>query len=311
LLTSLWKERIMRVFVTGASGWIGSATIPELIAAGHEVTGLARSDRSAERVRAIGATPVLGDLDTLGTLHEQASAADAVVHLGFKHDFSDMAGAAATERAALETFIDALDGSGKPLLFASGMAMLAAGRVVTEEDAAAFSGAQAPRGGAEALAFGAAHRGIHPVALRFAPRGHGPGDHGFTATLTAIAREKGVAGYVGDGSNRWPAVHRDDVARLIRLALADPDASRVVHAVAEEGIPARTIAEAIGATVGVPAASVDPADVEAHFGWIGRFFAADIPASSTLTRARLGWEPVGPTLLEDLADGAYTAAVAA
>ena len=297
----------MRVFVTGASGWIGSATIPELVSSGHEVTGLARSEGSAERVRAAGATPVQGDLDTLATLREQAVAADAVIHLGFKHDFSDMAGAGATERAALETFIGALEGSGKPLLFASGVAMLGPGRVVTEEDAAPFSGPQAPRGGAEALAFEAAGTGIRPVALRFAPTVHGHGDHGFTATLTAIAREKGVAGYVGDGSDRWPAVHRGDVARLIHLALEDPDAPRVVHAVAEEGIPSRTIAEGIGAALGVPTASIDPADAEAHFGWIGRFFAADIPASSALTRARLHWEPTGPTLLEDLANGAYTA----
>ena len=296
----------MRVFVTGASGWIGSAALPQLIASGHEVTGLARSDQSAGRVRAAGAHPVLGDLDTLDVLREQAAAADAVLHLGFKHDFTDRAGAAATERAAMETFIGTLEGTGKPLLFASGVAMLTPGRVATEEDPAPFSGPQAPRGGAEALAFAAADRGIRPVALRFAPTVHGHGDHGFTATLTAIAREKGVAGYIGDGANRWPAVHRDDVARLIRLALEDPDASRVVHAVAEEGIPARTIAEAIGAAAGVPAASIDPADADAHFGWIGMFFAADMPASSALTRARLGWEPVGPTLLEDLADGGST-----
>jgi len=301
----------MRVFVTGASGWIGSATLPELIAAGHEVAGLARSERSAAKVRAAGATPVLGDLGTLDTLREQAAAADAVIHLGFKHDFSDMAGAARTERAAMETFVDALAGTGKPLLFASGVAMLTPGRVATEEDPAPFSGPEAPRGGAEALAFAAADRGIRPVALRFAPTVHGHGDHEFTATLAAIAREKRVAGYVGDGSNRWPAVHRDDVARLIRLALEDPDASRVVHAVAEEGVPARTIAEAIGAAAGVPVASIDPADVQSHFGWIGMFFGADIPATSALTRARLGWEPVGPTLVEDLADGAYSAPAAA
>ena len=301
----------MRVFVTGASGWIGSATLPELLAAGHEVTGMARSERSAAKVREAGATPVLGDLDTLETLRQQAEAADAVIHLGFKHDFSDMAGAAATERAAMETFVDALEGTGKPLLFASGVAMLTPGRLATEEDPAPFSGPNAPRGGAEALAFAAADRGIRPVALRFAPTVHGHGDHGFTAVLTAIAREKGVAGYVGDGSNRWPAVHRDDVARLIRLALEDPEASSVVHAVAEEGIPARAIAEGIGAAAGVPVASIDPADAQAHFGWIGMFFGADIPASSALTRARLGWEPVGPTLLEDLADGAYATAAAA
>ncbi|WP_431219366.1 SDR family oxidoreductase [Leifsonia xyli] len=301
----------MRVFVTGASGWIGSAVVPELLAAGHEVAGLARSTASAERLRAAGVEPVSGDLDDLDTLRQAATTADAVVHLAFKHDFSDYAASGRTERAVMTTFLNALDGSGKPLLFASGIAALAPGRIATEQDPSPFIGPDAPRGGVEPLALEAAARGIHPVALRFAPTVHGVGDHGFTAVLAGIAREKGVAGYVGDGTNRWPAVHRSDAATLVRLALADPQASPVVHAIAEEGIPARRIAEAIGDAVGVPVASVDPGDVDEHFGWIGRFFSADIPASSALTRARLGWEPTGPTLLEDLAAGAYAAPAAA
>ena len=301
----------MRVFVTGASGWIGSAVVPELLGAGHQVAGLARSERSAERLRAAGAEPFAGNLDDLEVLHAAASAADAVVHLGFKHDFSDYAASGATERAAMETFLDALDGTGKPLLFASGIAMVAPGRISTEDDVSPYSGPDAPRGGVEPLAFGAAARGIRPVALRFAPTVHGAGDHGFAAMLAGIAREKGVAGYVGEGTNRWPAVHRSDAARLVRLALADPEASPVVHAVAEEGNPTREFAEAIGAAVGVPVASIDPGDADAHFGWIGAFFANDIPASSALTRARLGWEPTGPTLFDDLAAGHYSAAAAA
>ena len=298
----------MRVFVTGASGWIGSAVVPELLGAGHQVAGLARNERSSDRLRAAGVVPVAGDLDDLGALHAAASSADAVIHLAFKHDFSDFAASGTTERAAVETFLDAVEGTGKPFLFASGIALVAPGRIATEDDASPFSGPDAPRGGVEVLALEAADRGIRPVALRFAPTVHGQGDHGFAAVLAGIAREKGVAGYVGDGTNRWPAVHRSDAARLVRLALDAPETAPVVHAVAEEGNPTRLIAEAIGAAVGVPTASIEPGDVDAHFGWIGRFFASDVPASSALTRARLGWEPTGPTLFDDLAAGYYSLA---
>ncbi|WP_285115007.1 SDR family oxidoreductase [Leifsonia sp. fls2-241-R2A-40a] len=301
----------MRVFVTGASGWIGSGVVPLLLAAGHDVQGLARSEQSAARLRAAGAEAVDGQLDDLAGLRAAADGADAVIHLAFKHDFSDYAASGRSERAAMETFGEVLEGTGKPLLFASGVALLGPGRVVTEEDASPFIGRDAPRGGVEELAMGFADRGIRPVALRFAPTVHGAGDHGFMAQLVAVAREKGVAGYVGDGSNRWPAVHRDDTARLIVRALENPDAARVVHAVAEEGVAARDIAEAIGRGAGLPAASIDPDHAEAHFGWIGAFFRLDIPASSALTRERFGWEPAGPTLLEDLDAGHYFTRAAA
>jgi nucleoside-diphosphate-sugar epimerase len=295
----------MRVFVTGASGWIGSAVVPELLAAGHQVTGLARSDQSASRLRSLGADPAPGSIDDLDSLRAGAESADAVIHLAFKHDFSDFAAAGRSERAVIETFGDALEGSGKPFLFASGVAMLAPGTVATEEVVSPFEGADAPRGGAEVLAMGFAERGIHPVALRFAPTVHGEGDHGFMATLVGIAQASGVAGYVGDGLNRWPAVHRRDAARLVALTLEKPETARVVHAVDEEGVPARDIAEAIGQGAGVPTASIDAADVDAHFGWIGRFFSLDIPASSELTRQRYGWEPREAGLLDDLAAGHY------
>ena len=298
----------MRVFVTGASGWIGSAVIPELVSAGHRVVGLARSDRSAEVVRAAGAEVLRGDLDDLECLRTGAEDADAVVHLAFKHDFSDFAGAGRTERAAVETLGTALKGSDGALLLASGMAGSASGRLLTEDDASPFAGPDAPRGGSEDLALGLADQGVRSVALRFAPTVHGPGDHGFTATLARIAREKGVSGYVGDGSNRWAAVHRRDAARLVALALEQAPAGSRVHAAAEEGIPAREIAEAIGRSLGVPAVSIAPEDADEHFGWIGRFFAADMPASSALTRQRLGWTPTHPGLLEDLAAGYYTGA---
>jgi nucleoside-diphosphate-sugar epimerase len=299
----------MRVFVTGASGWIGSAAVPELLAAGHDVVGLARSEAAAASLTAAGAEVRRGDLDDLGALRAGAEDADAVLHLAFKHDFGDMAGSGRTERAAVEAFGDVLAGSDRPLLLASGIAGIAPGRLLTEDLASPYVTADAPRGASETYALGLAERGVRPVALRFAPTVHGTGDHGFVAELVRVARERGVAGYVGDGSNRWPAVHRSDAGRLIALALARAAAQddvAVVHAVGEEGVPARDIAEAIGRALGVPAAPVATEEAAAHFGWIGGFFALDLPASSALTRERLGWRPTGPTLLEDLAAGAYT-----
>jgi len=220
-----------------------------------------------------------------------------------------MAGSGRTERAAVEAFGDVLAGSDRPLLLASGIAGIAPGRLLTEDLASPYATADAPRGASETYALGLAERGVRPVALRFAPTVHGSGDHGFVAELVRVARERGVAGYVGDGSNRWPAVHRSDAGRLIALALAraaEHGDVPVVHAVGEEGVPARDIAEAIGRALGVPAAPVATKEAAAHFGWIGGFFALDLPASSALTRERLGWRPTGPTLLEDLAAGAYT-----
>lgn len=298
----------MRVFVTGASGWIGSAVVPELLSAGHEVTGLARSDASADRIRAAGATPLTGSLDDLESIRSGAAAADAVIHLGFKHDFSDFAGAGRTERAVIATIGDELAGSDRPFLFASGI-VARPGEVLTEDIPSPHVGAEAPRGGSEAFAFEYADRGVRPVALRFSPTVHGRGDHGFSAELVRVAREKGVAGYVSDGANRWPAVHRADAAHLVRLALEQATPAARVHAVAEEGIPTRAIAEAIGAGLGLPVESIAPEDVAGHFGWIGQFFGMDIPASSAITRERYGWAPTGPTLLEDFAAGAYFEAV--
>ncbi len=298
----------MRVFVTGASGWIGSAVVAQLLTAGHHVVGLARSDAAATALAAAGVQVRRGSLDDLESLRAGARDSEGVIHLAFKHDFADFAGAGRTERAAVEAIAETLAGTDFPLLVASGVALVTPGRVATERDPAATSGPQAPRGGSEELALGYAGRGVRSVGLRFAPTVHGDGDHGFVATLVNIAREKGVSGYIGDGSNRWPAVHRSDAARLAVLALERSAGGSVVHAVAEEGVATRAIAEAIGQQLDVPVTSVEPEAAAEHFGWIAAFFALDVPASSAITRQLLAWTPTGAGLLEDLAAGYYTGA---
>jgi len=295
----------MRVFVTGASGWIGSATVDELLAAGHEVTGLARSDASAAALQAKGAHVRRGDLDDLASIRAGAQDAEAVIHLANKHDWADQAGTIAAERAAVQTVGDALAGTGRPFLFASGVAGLTKGRPASEDDASPFFGPESPRGGSENLAFEFADRGVRSVALRFSPTVHGARDHGFIAIIAAVAREKGVSGYPGTGTNRWAAVHRSDAARLVALGLTKAPAGARLHAVAEEGIASRDIAEAIGRSLGLPVTSIAPDDVQDHFGWIGTFFSMDLAATSTATRELLGWTPTGPTLIEDLDAGAY------
>jgi nucleoside-diphosphate-sugar epimerase len=295
----------MRVFVTGASGWIGSATVDELLAAGHQVTGLARSAASAAALQAKGARVRRGDLDDLASIRAGAEAAEAVIHLANKHDFGNMAATFAAERAAVQTIGDALAGSNRPFLLASGIASLAEGRPATEDDASPFHGPDSPRGGSENLAFDFVDRGVHSVALRFAPTVHGTGDHGFIAAIAAVAREKGVSGYPGDGTNRWAAVHRSDAARMVALGLAKAPAGARLHGVAEVGVPAREIAGAIGRTLGLPVTSIAPDDVAGHFGWIGTFFSMDLTATSTVTRELLGWVPEGASLLEDIDAGAY------
>jgi nucleoside-diphosphate-sugar epimerase len=297
----------MRVFVTGATGWIGSATVDDLLAAGHEVTGLARSDASAAALQAKGAHVRRGDLDDLEAIRAGAEAAEAVIHLANKHDWSDMAGTAAAERAAVQTIGDALAGTGRPFMLASGVAALTQGRPATENDASPFHGPESPRGGSENLALEFVDRGVHTVSLRFAPTVHGAGDYGFTAMVAAVAREKGVSGYPGDGTNRWAAVHRSDAARLVTLGLEKAPAGARLHAVAEAGVPTREIAEAIGRALGLPVTSIAPDDVQGHFGFIGTFFGMDLAATSTATRELLGWIPTGPTLIEDIDAGAYSA----
>jgi nucleoside-diphosphate-sugar epimerase len=300
-----WEAQ-MRVFVTGASGWIGSATTDELLAAGHEVTGLARSDASAQALQTKGARVRRGDLDDLAGIRAGAEEADAVIHLANKHDWSNPAASSAAERAAVQTIGDALSRSGRPFLFASGVAGLTPGRLSREDDASPFHGPDSPRGGSENLGLEFVERDVHSVSLRFSPTVHGTGDHGFIAIIAARAVQKGVSGYPGDGANRWPAVHRSDAARLVALGLDKAPAGSRLHAVAEDGVPTREIAEAIGRAFDLPVVSVASEEVPDHFGWIGTFFAMDLPASSAATRQLLGWTPTGPGLIQDLDEGAYS-----
>lgn len=288
----------MRVLVTGASGFIGSALVPELLGAGHEVVGLARSNASADAVAAAGAKVLRGSLADLDVLREGAAESDGVVHLAFVHDFSDYAASIGTDMRAIEALGDALAGSGRPLVIASGLAGVAPGRVATERDDADPAGN--PRFASSRLTLSYADRGVRPSVVRLAPTVHGEGDGGFVPALVGIARSRGVSGYVGDGSTRWSAVHRSDAARLFRLAVESAPAGSVLHGAAEEGVPSREIAETIGRGLGLPVSSVPAAEAGEHFGFLGRFVGLDVAASSTLTRELLSWEPTGPTLLDDV-----------
>jgi nucleoside-diphosphate-sugar epimerase len=303
----------MRIFVTGASGWIGSAVVPELLGAGHEVVGLARSQASAQRLEAAGAMVQLGDIDDLDGLAETAADSDGVIHLAFQHELAfsgNFAAAATGDRRAVEAMGAALADSDRPLVLASGMLGMKAGRVATEDDglvpSAEVRANPAGRRAATALlTLSLAGTGVRSSVLRFPPTVHGDGDHGFVATLVGIARQRGVAGYVGDGANRWPAVHRSDAARLTRLAVEAAPAGSVLHAVADEGVPFREIAEAMGRHLGLPTASVAPADAAEHFAHLGHFVALDSPATAAVTRELLAWAPTGPSLLEDLDQDHY------
>jgi len=305
----------MRIFVTGASGWIGSAVVPELIGAGHQVVGLARSDASAAALTAAGAEVHLGSLDDLDSLRNAAAASDGVIHLAYRHDLSfsgDFYGAAVADRSAIEVFGEALDGSDRPFVIASGTLGLAPGRVATEQDmpnldpaTTSLSGGHETRAANAAMTLSLASRGVRSSVLRLPPSNHGEGDNGFMAMLVGIAREKGVSGYIGDGTSRWPAVHRLDSAQLFRLALETAPAGSVLHAVADGGVPIRAIAEVIGRHLDLPVLSISPDDAGEHFGFLAGLLVMDSPASGALTREMLGWQPTHPGLLDDLAQGHY------
>ncbi|WP_299813464.1 SDR family oxidoreductase [Tardiphaga sp.] len=291
----------MHVFVTGATGWVGSAVVDELIGAGHRVTGLSRSDGKAAALAAAGAAVLRGTLDDLDLLRNAATTADAVIHTAFNHDFSKFAENARQDQRAIETLGSALQGSDKLLLVTSGVALLAPGRVAIEADVPSFDPSY-PRK-SEMAARALAARGVRAASIRLAPSVHGLGDHGFVPRLIAIAREKGVSAYIGDGLNRWPGVHRLDAARLYRLVLEQGATELAYHAIADEGVAFKDIAAVIGRRLGLPVESRD----RAHFGGFADFAGADIAASSAHTRALLGWRPTGPDLLSDIDQPGYYA----
>ncbi|OYN77702.1 SDR family oxidoreductase [Mycolicibacterium sphagni] len=293
----------MKLFVTGASGWVGSAVVPELVAAGHQVVGLARSDASAQKLTEAGADVHRGDLADLDSLRSGAAQSDGVIHLAFHHDFENFVEAGELDRQAIAALGETLAGSGRPLVVTSGTAGHAPGQVLTEDQPA---NPHSPRGSEQAaLAF--ADRDVRVSIVRLAPTTHGTGDYGFVPVLIEVARTKGVAAYPGDGANRWSAVHRDDAAVLFRLAVESAETGTVLHAIGEEGVATRDIAETIGRNLGIPVGSIAPETAFEHFGWIGAFFALDIPASSAITRQRFGWQPNHIGLLEDLDQGYYFA----
>jgi nucleoside-diphosphate-sugar epimerase len=289
----------MRVFLTGASGFIGSAVIEELKAAGHEVLGLARNDANAAKLEAAGVAVHRGDLSAPETLAAGAAACDGTIHCAFIHDFSQYLENIAIDRWAVEAMLAAMEGSGKPFILTSGTLMADPGREATEEDGASTEGPGAGRGAAELVAEDYARRGVRAMIVRL-PQVHDRERQGLVSYAIEVAREKGVSAYVGDGANRWAAAHVSDVARLYCLALEKGEAGARYHAVGESGVPMRDVAEAVGRRLNLPAASITPEEAPAHFGFLAMFAGRDAPTSSRLTQERLGWKPTGPGLVEDL-----------
>jgi len=295
----------MRVFVTGATGFIGSAIVQELIGAGHRVLGLARTDAAADALARLGVEAHRGELSDTESLAVGARACEGVIHTAFIHDFVDFPAAAETDRRAIEALGLALAGSGRPLVTTSGIALLTPGRLGTEDDAPDAGSAVAFRIASEEATLAMASRGVRASLVRLPPSVHGDGDHGFVPRVIGIAREKGVSAYVGDGRNRWPAVHRLDAAHLFRLALEKGSAGARYHGVADQGVPVRDIAGVIGRRLSVPVVGKSAEEAAGHFGFLGHFLAIDCPASSAQTQERLGWRPTRPGLIADLDHGRY------
>lgn len=293
----------MRIFVTGATGFIGSAVVRELLDAGHKVLGLARSDEKAAALAATGAEVQRGSLEDLDGLGKAAASADGVIHLGFNHDFSKFAESCELDKHAIEALGKALEGSERPLLVTSGVAV-AQGRAATEDDQPIPVSSDYPRA-SEATAVALMARGVNASVVRL-PQVHDTLRQGLVTPAIQIYREKGICAYIGNGLNRWSAVHVLDAARLYRLALENWESSARYHAVAEEGVPMRAIAEAIGRRLNLPVKSIAPEEAQDFFGWFARFAGLDLPASSAQTRKKLGWEPVGAGLLADLDAGRYS-----
>jgi nucleoside-diphosphate-sugar epimerase len=299
----------MHVFVTGGSGLTGPAIVAELIAAGHTVTGLARSDQAAARLRRLGADTLAGALEDLDALQAGAKGADGVIHMAFGGSFGDPEDLIRRDRAAIETIGRALAGSGKPFVSTSGTLVMPSGRVSSEDDAPDPESIAWFRIPGEQACLAFADQGVRSSVVRLAPTVHGPGDYGFIPMLIAAARKNGVSAYIGDGANRWPAVHRVDAATLFRLALEQAPAGQPLHGAAEN-VTLRSIAEQVARILGLPAVSLTPEQATEHFDnpFMARVFAADAPVSSETTQALLGWTPVHPTLLEDIKTGDYCTA---
>ncbi|MGV3553484.1 SDR family oxidoreductase [Rhizobium sp.] len=299
----------MRVFVTGASGFVGSAVVQELLAAGHAVIGLARSDASAAALKTAGADVHRGDIDDLDSLRAGAEKSDGVIHCAFNHDFSRFQASCAHDGLVIAALASGLEGSTRPLVITSGIGVLPQGAGLLTEDVRAATGLSAhPRTATEHAADAAAAQGVKVSIIRLPPSTHGRGDHGFVPLLIGVARDKGLSAYSGEGLNRWPAVHRLDAARLYRLALEKGAAHARYHAVAEEGIPFRDIATSIGRGLGLPVESRSGEAAAAHFGWFSHFAAMDVPASSAWTKGELGWVPEHVGLIEDVESAGYFAA---
>ena len=296
----------MRVFLTGATGFIGKAIVRELTGAGHEVLGLARSDEKAADLARAGAEAHLGDLSDLDSLAAGARAADGVIHTAFVHDFSKYREAGETDRAAVEAMGSALEGSNKPLVITSGTTIVTTGRIVTEDEPAREDTPSGVRAPSEHALAAVSEHGVRGIAVRLPPSVHGRGDSGFVPALIEVARQKGVSAYIADGGNRWPAVHRLDAARLFRLALEKAPAG-ALHGAAEEGIPMREIAEAIGQGLDVPVRSISAEEAQEHFDWMAMFVGIDNPTSNAITRDLTGWTPQREGLLADLRENGYFA----
>lgn len=297
----------MKVFVTGASGFVGSAVVKELLQNGHEVLGLVRSDKGAEQLKAAGAAVLLGDVNNPNHLQEGALACDAIIHTAFNHDFSQYKANCEADRLVIETFGQALAGTTKPLVITSGVGILNYGRLVTEDDVLPVTSEVVPRAASEEAAAAVAAKGVNVYVVRLPPSVHGTGDHGFVPMLINISKQKGEVAYIGEGNNVWPAVHRTDAAALYRLIVEKQPSLKVFHAVAEEGVPFRQIAETIGKGLVLPVVSKSGDAIAAHFEWFSHFPGMDCPASSAKTREALVWDTKGPGLLDDMLNGGYFA----